>query len=171
MLLALVFGVVLVLVGVTASALVAVTSNHLANATLGGVVKRDASLIELFVNGTLLAGDVDEDGPTAARRAQLTTELAALSDRDGIVRIEIRDLSGRVIVGNDPSLAGEETGVTAAALEAADGRPAADLIEAGRPLQAAGALENRDGNGRGVPADHRRAGPTAGGRRLVAKRE
>ncbi len=145
MLLALVFGVVLVLVGVTASALVAVTSNHLANATLGGVVKRDASLIELFVNGTLLAGDVDEDGPTAARRAQLTTELAALSDRDGIVRIEIRDLSGRVIVGNDPSLAGEETGVTPAALRAADGRPAAALIEAGRPLQAAGALENREG--------------------------
>ena len=59
MLLALVFGVVLVLVGVTASALVAVASDHLANATLGGVVNRDATLVELFVNGELRADDLD----------------------------------------------------------------------------------------------------------------
>ena len=43
MLLALVFGFVLVLVGVTASALVAVASEHLRSSTLRGVVTRDAS--------------------------------------------------------------------------------------------------------------------------------
>ena len=68
MLLPLVFGVVLVLVGVTASALVAVASDHLANATLGGVVNRDATLVELFVNGEPYhvapdqAHEVDETG-------------------------------------------------------------------------------------------------------------
>ncbi|MEA2651483.1 MAG: hypothetical protein QOI85_1204, partial [Chloroflexota bacterium] len=40
MLLALVFGFVLVLVGVTASALVAVASEHLRSSTLRGVVTR-----------------------------------------------------------------------------------------------------------------------------------
>ena len=74
MLLALVFGVVLVLVGVTASALVAVASTHLADATLGGVVTRDATLVELFVNGELRADDLGPDGPM--------TPASATSARD-----------------------------------------------------------------------------------------
>ena len=77
MLLALVFGVVLVLVGVTASALVAIASVNLKTATLNGVVTRDASLVELFVNGNLRASDVDADGPTTAR----VDELSACSGR------------------------------------------------------------------------------------------
>jgi diguanylate cyclase (GGDEF)-like protein len=145
MLLALVFGVVLVLVGVTASALVAVTSDHLAKATIGGVVKRDASLVELFVNGTLVASDLSEDGPSAAREAELTGQLAALSERDAIVRIEVRDLAGRVIVGSEPSLAGVEAGVPEAAATASTGRPDAVLVDAGSPLDAVGALANSNG--------------------------
>ena len=67
MLLALVMGVALVLVGVTGSALVAVTGDHVRSATLTSVVSRDAALVELFVNGTLRASDPDADGPGAAR--------------------------------------------------------------------------------------------------------
>ncbi len=79
MLLALVFGFVLVLVGVTASALVAVATDHLTKSTLNGVVKRDASLVELFVNGNLRTTDLDEDGPGAARAAVLGGLLASLT--------------------------------------------------------------------------------------------
>ena len=110
MLLALVFGVVLVLVGVTASALVAVASDHLANATLGGVVNRDATLVELFVNGELRADDLASDGRSDARVRELGEQLAALTERDGIVRIDIRGLDGDVLLSNDTSLVGTNGG-------------------------------------------------------------
>ena len=145
MLLALVLGVVLVLVGVTASALVAITSDHVANATLSGVVNRDAALVELFVKGTLQAGDIDADGPSRARTADLTAQLSALSDDDGIVRIEIRDLAGRVIVSNDQSVTGRQAGASESSDRAAGGDPIASLVEAGLPLDTAGAVSNPAG--------------------------
>jgi len=145
MLLALVFGVALVLVGVTASALVAVASDHLANATLGGVVNRDATLVELFVNGELRADDLASDGRSDARVRELGEQLAALTERDGIVRIEIRDLDGEVLLSNDTSLVGTDTGVTADTRAAAGGDPRAALVEAGTPLDGAGTLANASG--------------------------
>ena len=145
MLLALVFGVVLVLVGVTASALVAVTSDHLANATLGGFVNRDATLVELFVNGELRADDLDADGPTDARAAELGTQLGALTERDGIVRIEVRDLGGSVLLSDDPSLVGADADLTADGRAAASGEPIATLLGPDADVASAGPLPNPDG--------------------------
>jgi diguanylate cyclase (GGDEF)-like protein len=145
MLLALVFGVVLVLVGVTASALVAVASDHLANATLAGVVNRDATLVELFVNGELRTGDLAPDGASDARVRELGEQLSALTERDGIVRIEIRDLDGEVLLSNDSSLVGTDAGVTADTRAAGGGDPQAALLEADTPLDGAGTLANPSG--------------------------
>jgi diguanylate cyclase (GGDEF)-like protein len=145
MLLALVFGVVLVLVGVTASALVAVASDHLANAILGGVVNRDATLVELFVNGEMRADDLGDHGPSAARTRELGRLLGSLTERDGIARIEIRDLDGTVIVSDDPTVVGVEGGLTAATRDAAGGDPNAALIDAGTELDTAGPVDNRSG--------------------------
>jgi diguanylate cyclase (GGDEF)-like protein len=145
MLLALVFGVVLVLVGVTASALVAVASNHLANATLGGVVNRDATLVELFVNGELRADDLDLEGPSDARTRELGSQLSALTERDGIVRVEIRDLGGTVLLSDDPAVIGADAGLTADSRAAASGDPTATLLEAGAGVASAGALPNPSG--------------------------
>ena len=63
-LLALVFGIFLVLIGLTATALVAVTAMHLSTATLNAVVSRDRSLVEMFVNGNVSGADIDANGPT-----------------------------------------------------------------------------------------------------------
>jgi diguanylate cyclase (GGDEF)-like protein len=145
MLLALVFGVVLVLVGVTASALVAVASDHLANATLGGVVNRDATLVELFVNGELRSDDLDSDGPSGARASELGRQLGALTERDGIVRIEIRDLGGEVLLSDDPAVIGTDVAHTADTRAAAVGEPRAALLEAGARVESAGALPNASG--------------------------
>ncbi len=134
MLLALVFGVVLVLVGVTASALVAIASVNLKTATLNGVVTRDASLVELFVNGNLRVSDVDADGPTAARVEELSRLLASLSEKDGIVRLEIRGLDGSVITSSDPSVIGAHAGDSAFMARAVSGAPQATLIEPSQPL-------------------------------------
>ena len=144
MLLALVFGVVLVLVGVTASALVAVASAHLKSATLTGVVSRDASLVELIVNGTLRRTDLETGGPSAARIAELSGLLEGLTERDGIARIEVRSLDGRVITSSDAAVIGSEPASSAGMRAAVAGDPHAALVEAGSPL-AAERLANADG--------------------------
>jgi diguanylate cyclase (GGDEF)-like protein len=139
MLLALVFGVVLVLVGVTASALVAVASGHLSSATLSSVVQRDASLVELFVNGTLRASDLDADGPSPARVEGLTRQLAALVGDDGILRIEIRDAAGRIVASDAAEVVGVTVDASApmrAALE--EGRASAELVDGASEAEAAG---------------------------------
>ena len=128
-LLALVFGFVLVLVGVTASALVAIASAHLSSSTLTGVVTRDASLVELFINGNLRTSDLDADGPSAARQAELTTLLGALTDEDGILRLEVRDLEGTVLASDDAAAIGLAAGSTDASAAALDGSPTASVVE------------------------------------------
>ena len=130
-LLALVFGFVLVLVGVTASALVAIASAHLSSSTLTGVVARDASLVELFINGNLRASDLDADGPSAARRVELTSMLGTLTDEDAILRLEVRDRDGTVVASDDPSAVGLAAPFTEATAGALAGRPTASVVEAG----------------------------------------
>ena len=141
MLLALVFGFVLVLVGVTASALVAVTSEHLRSSTLGGVVTRDASLVELFVNGNLRASDLDADGPGPARVAELSGLLADLTSRDEILRVEIRNRDGRVLASDAGGAVGEVASASAAMTAALDGRPSATVIDGDGVVESIGPLD------------------------------
>ena len=138
MLLAIVFGFVLVLVGVTASALVAVASAHLSSATVNGVVSRDASLVELFVNQNLRVSDLDADGPSASRQPYLSRLLASLTAKDGILRIEIRGKDGRVLASD----AADAVGLVATASEemrsALAGRPRAAVLDAEDPAESVG---------------------------------
>ena len=129
-LLVLVFGFVLVLVGVTASALVAIASAHLSSSTLTGVVTRDASLVELFINGNLRASDLDADGPSTGRRAELISLLDTLTEEDGILRLEVRNLDGSVVASDDPAAVGLTARSTDATAGALDGRPTASVIDA-----------------------------------------
>ena len=139
-LLALVLGFVLVLVGVTASALVALVSQHLSSSTLSGVAKRDASLMELFVNGTLRRSDLDADGPGPARAAELGGLLASLTERDEILRIEIRAPDGRVLASDDETTVGMVAGPSDGMAAAFDGVPRATVVEAGGDVESVGAL-------------------------------
>jgi len=77
-LLLLVFGVFLVLVGVTATALVAITTSHLTQVTVNASVERDASLVALFVNSNLRTADLRDGGPGSERSAELSAKLAVL---------------------------------------------------------------------------------------------
>ena len=146
MLLALVFGVTLALVGVTAGALVAVASEHFRAATVVGVVDRDASLVEYFVNGNLRETDLDADRIGDERAAQLSGLLGVLTDRDeSIARLEIRDLDGGVLVSDDRELVGTSAGIPAGMRGALDARSTAVLLQAGAQTEAAGELANRNG--------------------------
>jgi diguanylate cyclase (GGDEF)-like protein/putative nucleotidyltransferase with HDIG domain len=135
-LLVLVFGVFLALVGVTASALVMVTSEHLSNATLNATVARDASLVELFVNGNLRSSDLQGAGPDRARSEDVGGRLATLTQKDQILRMEVRGPNGRVIFSSDPAGAGRELGSSDAIRDAFTGKASASLASA----QAAGSL-------------------------------
>jgi diguanylate cyclase (GGDEF)-like protein/putative nucleotidyltransferase with HDIG domain len=145
MLVAIVLGVVLVLVGVTATALLWITSVRLTTATLNAVVTRDGSLIGLVVNGNLRANDLDPDGPSLARVIEVGDVLGSLTAADTIERIEIRSLDGHVLLSNESGVVGDLAPPSSQMSEAAAGQPQALLFEAGTPLNAAGELANRGG--------------------------
>ncbi|HEX2766958.1 MAG TPA: diguanylate cyclase [Candidatus Limnocylindria bacterium] len=124
-LLVLVFGIFLVLVGITASALVAVTSDHLARTTLNAVVGRDRSLVDLFANENLLLADLTEP-MTPARRAELDAALESLADDDGIEAIEIHTADGALLTTG----AGADAQTATRLAEALAGDPSAELVGA-----------------------------------------
>jgi diguanylate cyclase (GGDEF)-like protein/putative nucleotidyltransferase with HDIG domain len=97
MLLVLVYGVFLVLVGITAGALVMVSSAHLTSATLAATVARDGALVELALDRDLLPGDLD-GGVETGRRATLESELSRLADDAGFLLVEVRSQDGAAIL-------------------------------------------------------------------------
>lgn len=129
MLLALVFGIFLMLIGVTAVALVTVTSMHLTSGTLDTVVARDRSLVALFVASNVQSGDVDADGPTVASAKELESKLALLTAQDEILRVEIRSNDGRILVSSTPDQRGLKPPISAQMRQALDGNPSVDLID------------------------------------------
>ncbi len=128
MLLVLVFGVFLVLVGVTAAGLVATTSAHLRSATLNATVARDASLVELFVNGNLRASDLDGGSAGPSRAAEISDRLLALTREDEIERVEIRVTDGTVLFSSEPAAAGKRPAASDAMRQAFGGVPHVSLV-------------------------------------------
>ncbi len=128
MLLAIVFGVVLVLIGVTASALAAVISANLSGGRLSTVVEYDAQLVELFVNDNVRVDDLDADGPTPTREALLSARLASLTESEGILRVEIRDRTGQIVASSDETSVGRRAASSKDADAALAGTPVASLL-------------------------------------------
>ncbi|HYM52765.1 MAG TPA: diguanylate cyclase, partial [Candidatus Dormibacteraeota bacterium] len=129
MLLALVFGVFLLLIGVTATALVTVTSMHLSSATLGAVVSRDRALVALFVNSNVRRADLDADGLSASSAEDLEARLGALTAEDDILRVEIRAGDGTILASSTPDQRGARPPISDGMREALGGTPSIALIE------------------------------------------
>jgi diguanylate cyclase (GGDEF)-like protein/putative nucleotidyltransferase with HDIG domain len=127
-LLDLVYGVFLVLVGVTATALVAVTSVHLSSATVNTVLSHDRALVELFVNGNLRTADLTGD-PSAQRVAEVEARLANLVAEDEIARADIRSSDGTILFSSVGGLRGERPTPSSALESALDGQPYAAVID------------------------------------------
>jgi diguanylate cyclase (GGDEF)-like protein len=138
-LLALVFGVVLVIVGVTASGLVVLTSAHLGRESLAVVANRDAALARYVITDLLHTTDLAPEGTRASRIAVVGEGLAALTERDGLVRVEVRSLDGRVLFSDAGDVVGTVAARSSGMTDAAAGRPSAIMIEGGAAVSAAGA--------------------------------
>ena len=96
----LVYGIFLVIVGVTATAQTMLVSSNFSTSTLSSVVGTDAALIRSVVNTYVSPGDIDADGPTATRRASLEADLARLVRRAEILRVELRRPDGTIIASD-----------------------------------------------------------------------
>jgi len=129
MLLALVFGVFLMLIGVTAVALVTVTSMHLTSGTLDTVVARDRSLVALFVESNVRGEDVDANGPTRASADALETKLVLLTAADEILRVDIRASDGTVLVSSAEDQRGVQPPVSPEMQLALDGKASVEVVE------------------------------------------
>jgi diguanylate cyclase (GGDEF)-like protein len=138
----LVYGIFLVIVGVTATAQTMMVSSNFTTSTLQSVVGTDAALIRSVVNTYVLPGDLTADGPSAARRAALEADLARLVRRAEILRVELRRPDGTVIASDRSDVSGLAAATSPAFRSAAEGRTvAAGIAEVGLSEAAGPALE------------------------------
>jgi diguanylate cyclase (GGDEF)-like protein len=101
-LLFIVYGVFLVIVGVTATAQVVLTSMHFSTAVLNHTVGTDAQVVRGYVNDKLSPADLAGPALTPARRDELATGLRTFTTRRGIVHAEIRRPDGTLLVASSP---------------------------------------------------------------------
>ena len=97
----LVYGVFLVLVGITATAQSTLVSSHFSVSTINAAVGSDAATTRAFVNAYVPPGYLAPAGaPTGADLATLETRLASLTREGEIVAIELRATDGTLIAGS-----------------------------------------------------------------------
>ena len=174
-LLLIVYGLFLVIVGVTATAQTMLVSLHFSTASLEATVGSDAATIRTFANGFVEPADLS--GTTEPSRvADLETRLVALLHRGELLRVDIRRTDGTILFTTDPSARGlaapPSTGFDRAV--GIDATPAVDaaLLDGTQPTEAPGSalpgtqflrayfpLVSADGRTQAVIAIFRDAGP------------
>ena len=137
-LLILVYGIFLVIVGLTAVAQTAMVSADLSATTLNTTVGADAALVRLFVTGNLSPDDLGPAGPTPERQAALEGRLASLVRPGEILRVEVRRPDGRIVAADDPSARGIVGAPSADFMTALGGQTATAGIADARLSEAAG---------------------------------
>jgi len=134
-----VFGLFLVVVGVTTTAQTILVSSHFSNAALNEIVGGDAGTVRSFVNLNLSAADLTER-PSSDRRKALVTALASLVRNGNLSHIEVRLPDGRVVASDDGALVGTQAPITSDFSTALTGTIAPAILEAGMPSEAGTAL-------------------------------
>ena len=126
-LLLLVFGVFLVIVGITATGLVLLTTAHVTTNVLNQAVAADGRIVRGFVGDHLRPEDVATEGLGTARAAELTTALATLVGPGGFARVELRRPDGTLLL-DDVGASGGNVPPSTDWRSAAEGRVAAAIV-------------------------------------------
>jgi diguanylate cyclase (GGDEF)-like protein len=108
----LVYGIFLVIVGLTAVVQAVMVSTHFYAASLNATVGADAALVRLFVTSTLTPADLGPNGLTPERQADMQERLAYLVGPGKILRVEVRLPDGRVLLADQPSLPGSTSPIS-----------------------------------------------------------
>ncbi len=128
-LLLLVFGVFLVIVGITALAQSILVSTTYRQSILESVVGSDAATIRAVANQTLEIADLDPEATTYTLAAQLQKPLHDLRSEGGIARVEIRRPDGTVIASDEYSVAGSTAAGSEDFAKAVAGIPTATFVQ------------------------------------------
>ena len=137
-LLIIVYGIFLVIVGITAMSQAIMVSVQFSSATLEAAVGSDAATIRTFANGFLEPADLTP-AATSARLAAVESGLAAIAHRGEILQIEILAPDGTLLASNVPALRGQHAPLTVALASAGrDQKVVADVLEGGAPTEALG---------------------------------
>ena len=110
-LLVLVYGIFLMIVGVTAVAQTFMVSASYSQTTMQSIVSTDAALIRSFVNGAILPSDL-QGSLTPDRRAELEAAVSLLVARTEIEHVDVFRPDGTIVVGDRPGSAGTRPPVT-----------------------------------------------------------
>ena len=137
-LLILVYGIFLVIVGLTAVAQTAMVSADLSATTLNTTVGADAALVRLFVTNNLSPDELGPAGLSPERQAALVRLLASLVRPGEILRVEVRRPDGRILVADDPAARGIVGAPSADFTTALGGQTATAGIADARLSEAAG---------------------------------
>ncbi len=129
-LLLLVFGVFLMIVGITALAQAILVSTTYSESIVESVVGSDAATIRSIVNDNLTPVDLASGASSPGVSARLADPLHALLEPKGIARIEIRLPNGTVLASDDRSVVGTTGAATPDFERARSGTPSARLVEA-----------------------------------------
>ena len=130
-LLLVVYGVFLVVVGVTATLQTGLLSLHFSTAAMNATVAADAAIVRTFANSELTAQDLASAQTDERRATRLEADLAALATRAGIERIDIREPDGRILLTTDPAARGEQGPRSEAFTSATAGSTNAAIVAAG----------------------------------------
>jgi diguanylate cyclase (GGDEF)-like protein/putative nucleotidyltransferase with HDIG domain len=137
-LLLLVYGALVFIVAAAAIAQVALVSAHVTASTLNAVVASDSGTIATFMNTYVAPTDLDPRTLAAARRTEIETRLGILAQRSGFLRIEIRSMTGQVLMSDRPEIDGAVGPASDSFAAATSGRTYAALSEQPGQVEAAG---------------------------------
>ena len=132
-LLLLVYGASLVLVALTAAALVYVVSGHVTATAIASSVAADRSLVRGFTETVLMPADLVGSGPSAERSAEVGAQLRALVEpgAQGVLQLKIHGLDGTILFSDDHDVLGLSDGENESLGEAIEtGEPVAELERA-----------------------------------------
>ena len=158
----LVYGIFLVIVGVTATAQTMLVSSNFSTSTLSSVVGTDAALIRSVVNTYVSPDDTRCRRSDRDRRAALEADLARLVRRAEILRVELRRPDGTIIASDRADVSGLAAAGSPDFRAAAEGQTiAAQIADVERQRGSRACLSRR----RACCASTSRSRPTARSRR------
>jgi diguanylate cyclase (GGDEF)-like protein len=134
-----VYGMFLVVVGVTTTAQTILVSAHFSNAALTEVVGSDAGTVRTFANLNLLESDLS-GSLSQSRRAELANGLASLVRNGNLLHIEIRLADGTVVASEDAALDGARAQITPDFATALQGTIAPTVLQDGAATEAGSVL-------------------------------
>jgi diguanylate cyclase (GGDEF)-like protein len=135
-----VFGLFLVIVGVTTTAQTILVSAHFSNSALNEIVASDAATVRTFVNMDLLESDLVDSPTTSVRRAAMTADLASLIRNGNLLHLEIRRPDGTIVASENQAAVGQVAPLSSDFAVALGGSVAPAFVDPDHPNEAAAPL-------------------------------